>query len=151
MNDVASLTDGDLDILARACYLEQSRRATLAQAPALIEKARDDYQAASGRQDGDEWKQPLGAHDAYRLDAITTHDGKEWVSLVDFNVWEPGVTGWREKVTAPTIPAWVQPLGAHDQYQPGDKVTHKGHIWNCVAVNNVWEPGVYGWTDTGPA
>lgn len=54
--------------------------------------------------------------------------------------------------TLPVIPAWVQPLGAHDAYHIGDKVEHPTDsevIWECTAEdangNNVWTPGVYGW------
>ena len=43
-----------------------------------------------------EWSQPLGAHDAYALGDRVTRDGKHWVSIVDSNVWEPGVYGWEE-------------------------------------------------------
>ena len=43
-----------------------------------------------------EWVQPLGAHDAYALDAKVSHDGKHWISGYDNNVWEPGVFGWTE-------------------------------------------------------
>lgn len=43
-------------------------------------------------------------------------------------------------------PAWSQPLGAHDAYGLGDKVSHNGERWTSDADNNVWEPGVYGWT-----
>lgn len=43
-----------------------------------------------------EWIQPTGAHDAYAKGARVTHDGKKWVSLVDSNVWEPGVSGWEQ-------------------------------------------------------
>jgi len=43
------------------------------------------------------------------------------------------------------IAAWKQPLGAHDAYQIGDKVTHNGSTWKCTVANNTWEPGVYGW------
>lgn len=42
-------------------------------------------------------------------------------------------------------PIWTQPLGAHDAYQTGDVVSHKGELWISTADNNVWEPGVYGW------
>lgn len=44
------------------------------------------------------------------------------------------------------IPVWTQPLGAHDAYQIGDIVMHNGATWECTAANNVYEPGVYGWT-----
>jgi len=43
------------------------------------------------------------------------------------------------------IAAWVQPLGAQDAYQIGDKVTYGGFTWESTAANNVWQPGVYGW------
>lgn len=44
-------------------------------------------------------------------------------------------------------PAWVQPLGAHDAYPKGAKVSHNLKHWISNADNNVWEPGVYGWTE----
>ena len=57
---------------------------------------------------------------------------------------------------APTgvIPEWRQPQGKHDAYRIGDKVTHKGNVWECTDGSmdeelgvklNTWEPGVYGW------
>lgn len=42
------------------------------------------------------WVQPTGAHDAYPLGARVTWAGTVWESTVDSNVWEPGVSGWRE-------------------------------------------------------
>ena len=45
-----------------------------------------------------EWVQPTGATDAYSSGAKVSHGGKHWVSLVDANVWEPGVYGWEEVV-----------------------------------------------------
>ena len=43
-------------------------------------------------------------------------------------------------------PEWSQPLGAHDAYKTGDKVSHSGKHWTSTVDGNVWEPGVYGWT-----
>lgn len=43
------------------------------------------------------------------------------------------------------IPAWVQPDSTNG-YMKGDKVTHNDYIWQSDVDNNVWEPGVYGWT-----
>ena len=43
------------------------------------------------------WKQPTGAHDAYMTgDKVhyPTEDDPVWVSIVDNNIWEPGVYGW---------------------------------------------------------
>lgn len=36
---------------------------------------------------------------------------------------------------------------AHDAYAQGDKVSHNGKHWTSKVDNNVWEPGVYGWTE----
>lgn len=44
------------------------------------------------------------------------------------------------------IPEWEQP-DSTNPYRAGDKVTHNGKTWVSDVDNNVWEPGVYGWTD----
>lgn len=41
---------------------------------------------------------------------------------------------------------WVQPTGAQDAYNKGDRVRHNGQVWTSDVDANVWEPGVYGWT-----
>lgn len=43
-----------------------------------------------------EWRQPATAEDAYPQGAKVSHGGKRWVSDLDANVWEPGVSGWTE-------------------------------------------------------
>lgn len=64
--------------------------------------------------------------------------------------------GW-EPIAAPALwklagdpaeewPAWSQPIGAVDAYLAGDKVSHGGGRWTSDVDGNVWEPGVYGWT-----
>lgn len=50
-------------------------------------------------------------------------------------------------ITEDGYPTWVQPLGATDAYSKGDKVSHNGSHWVSAVDNNVWEPGVYGWTE----
>ena len=45
------------------------------------------------------------------------------------------------------IPEWEQP-DSTNPYMKGDKVKHGGKIWMSDIDNNVWEPGVYGWTET---
>ena len=44
-------------------------------------------------------------------------------------------------------PEWVQPTGAHDAYNQGDKVSHNEKHWVSDIDANVYEPGVYGWTE----
>lgn len=55
---------------------------------------------------------------------------------------------WK-KIGDPTeeYPEWSQPLGAHDAYPLGAKVSHNGKKWTSDVANNVWEPGVYGWSE----
>ena len=43
---------------------------------------------------------------------------------------------------------WEQPESTNP-YMKGDKVTHGGKTWVSTIDNNVWEPGVYGWEETG--
>lgn len=45
-------------------------------------------------------------------------------------------------------PEWNQPIGAHDAYNAGDKVSHGGQHWVSDVDGNVWEPGVYGWSES---
>lgn len=45
------------------------------------------------------------------------------------------------------IPEWEQP-DSTNPYMQGDKVTHNSKTWVSDVDNNVWEPGVYGWTET---
>lgn len=44
-------------------------------------------------------------------------------------------------------PEWIQPTGAHDAYNQGDKVSHNEKHWISDIDANVYEPGVYGWTE----
>ncbi len=53
------------------------------------------------------------------------------------------------KVLIPTpdeIPDWEQP-DSTNPYSKGDKVKHNGKTWTSDIDGNVWEPGVYGWTE----
>ena len=44
-----------------------------------------------------EWRQPVGSADAYRLGDKVSHNEKRWISIVDYNTWEPGIYGWEEQ------------------------------------------------------
>ena len=48
------------------------------------------------------------------------------------------------------IPEWVQPAGAHDAYQKGDRVTYQGQVYESTMDGNVWAPDVQGWVLTEP-
>ena len=68
--------------------------------------------------------------------------------------WNPSLTPalWHKAYDpAEEWPDWSQPIGKDDAFKLGAKVTHKGKRWICdqvdAAGNNVWEPGVYGWSE----
>ena len=44
------------------------------------------------------------------------------------------------------VPEWEQ-SDSTNPYSAGDKITHNGKTWVSDIDNNVWEPGVYGWTE----
>lgn len=65
--------------------------------------------------------------------------------------WTPDVTPalWTE-VSIEEIPVWVQPTGAQDAYNTGDKVhypTANDSVYQSTIDNNVWSPDAYpaGW------
>ena len=62
--------------------------------------------------------------------------------------WQPDITPalW-VVVSLEEWPEWVQPTGAHDAYSKDAKVTHNGTKYTSDVDANVWEPGVYGWSE----
>ena len=60
--------------------------------------------------------------------------------------WTPDITPalWTV-VSLDEWPEWVQPTGAHDAYNTGDKVTYKNIHWVCLTDANVYAPDVFGW------
>ena len=60
--------------------------------------------------------------------------------------WTPDATQalW-VVVSIEEFPEWVQPTGAHDAYNTGDKVSYNGQQYICTIDANAYAPGVYGW------
>lgn len=62
--------------------------------------------------------------------------------------WTPDVTPalWTH-TSIEEWPEWVQPTGAQDAYNIGDKVTYQGHHYISTIDGNVWAPDAYpaGW------
>ena len=78
----------------------------------------------------------------YRLIPETHHSQADWPPDLTPAIWA------RVDDPAEEWPEWVQPLGAEDAYKAGDKVSHNGKHWvNTYGDGNVWEPGVFGWTE----
>lgn len=55
--------------------------------------------------------------------------------------------GSGETEPADEWPEYVQPTGAHNAYQVGDKITYNGKRYVCKLANCVWSPDAYpaGW------
>lgn len=59
--------------------------------------------------------------------------------------WEPDDTpALYTEVSIVEIPDWIQPTGAQDAYNTGDKVKHNDKTWESLIDANVWEPGAAG-------
>ena len=109
----------------------------------------DDVTAAEHADLFSPWAYPVG----YTKGNIRRYNGALYRCLSDHTSqadWTPD--------TAPSLwvgisdpaeewPKWGQPVGAHDSYNTGDKVSHDGKHWISNTDGNVWEPGVYGWTE----
>ena len=94
---------------------------------------------------------------AYAIGDRRTYGGVLYTCLQPHTAlenWNPADSPslWAKVLTSDSgeILPWEQP-GSTNAYKLGDKVTHNGKTWECTAVdangNNIWEPGVYGWTE----
>lgn len=64
--------------------------------------------------------------------------------------WTPDITTSLYKkigISENGYPEWVQPLGASDAYNTGDKVSYNGSIYRSTMDGNVYSPETYpaGW------
>ena len=82
------------------------------------------------------------SYDGILYRCLQAHDGQAaWTPTDAPSLWA------RVLIPDPeVIPEWVQP-DSTNPYMQGDKVTHNGKTWESAVDNNVWEPGVYGWTE----
>ncbi len=56
----------------------------------------------------------------------------------------PAVPALWVRTSTEEWPEWIQPTGAQDAYNTGDKVSHIGKHWISLIDGNVWEPGALG-------
>lgn len=151
-DDIRHVDDAELAAWQHRISTERARRHTMKDAGTRAAKANRDYLTASGVKDGDQWKQPTSAVDAYPKDWTVTHDGKAWTSTVANNVWEPP-TNWREQTDNGSVPEWIEPTNAEDGYAQGERVTYDGDIYESTYEGiNVWSPEEYpdGWKQIDP-
>ena len=80
-------------------------------------------------------------HNGVLYRCLTAHTAQEtWAPDVSPSLWA------KVLVEGGKILLWQQP-NSTNAYSKGDKVTHKDTTWVSDVDNNVWEPGVYGWTE----
>lgn len=89
----------------------------------------------------------------YKAEQRVQDDGILYTVLLDHTSqpdWKPAdAPSLFAKVLIPdptVIPEWEQPESTNP-YSKGDKVAHNGKTWVSDIDGNVWEPGVYGWTE----
>ena len=96
---------------------------------------------------------PWASAVSYKTGNLRTYNGKLYRCVqahTSQDDWTPDAAASLWAVTsdpAEEWPAWSQPVGATDAYANGSKVTHNNKRWISDVDANVWEPGVYGWTE----
>lgn len=94
------------------------------------------------------------AWNPYEVGARVRHNGALYKCLqahTSQDSWQPDVAASLWAAVLPGqdntgVGEWVQP-NSTNPYSNGDKVLHNGTAWVSNIDNNVWEPGVYGWTE----
>lgn len=84
---------------------------------------------------------------SYDVDVRVQHNGTLYRCVqahTSQDDWTPDATPalWTA-VSLDEWPEFVQPTGAQDAYQTGDKVTYNGKHYVSLADNNVWSPDAY--------
>ena len=128
--EAAKVVRAAMDAAAAALTDEQALKAA-ALYPAW--SAQDTYDAGERVRFGGALYKCLQGHTA-QADWTPTAAPSLWAKVLTSSTGEP-------------LP-WEQP-GSTNPYMKGDKVTHGGKTWVSTMDNNVWEPGVYGWEETG--
>lgn len=96
---------------------------------------------------------PWASAVSYKTGNLRTYNGKLYRCVqahTSQDDWTPDAATSLWALTsdpAEEWPAWSQPVGATDAYAKGSKVTHNDKRWISDVDANVWEPGVYGWTE----
>ena len=98
--------------------------------------------------EGTEWI----AGEQVALNSTRTYGGKTYKCIHEHQTqdgWKPDITPalWQEVIVTPEINDWVQPTGAHDAYNIGDKVRFEGKVYESLINANVYSPAAYpqGW------
>lgn len=139
------LTIEDLAEQRAALDAELSRRTTLTQQEARIDQMCLAYLLAEGREQGDDWIEPMGVLGAYPRGWQTSHDGAAWRAVVPGATQAPGGDQWQETTEEP-VPYWEP-----GDYTQGDLVQDAGRTWRALSdLTDGPRPSSFpgGWTPT---
>lgn len=146
MEELANMTMEELTFLSNAIQEEIAARELLANAQNIAISLSTNYQEAKSRElaEGEHlvWVRPTGAHNAYDLGRVVTHNDSLWESKIHANVWEPSAENWQwwDNLSAPPAPGeWN---GNGHTYLTGDIVTYQGNTYKCI-TGHTSQPG---WT-----
>ena len=117
MIDLDAMSVDDLRSLAERVKALLESRVALAEARAAVVEAVEGYAALRG------------------VSVLAA-----WRALVPEGVQVPDEP---DPAPIPDAPAYVQPTGAHDAYQAGDRVTFQGRVYEAVINAIVWSPLAY--------
>lgn len=88
----------------------------------------------------------------YKIDDIFKHENKLYKVIQDHTSQEDWIPSelpalYLNMMPENVIPEWVQPTGAHDAYNIGDKVIYEGKVYESIIDGNIWSPLDYlqGW------
>lgn len=150
--DMTLMSPEELEDLAAQIQAEKLRRQNIAmvdeQVGEVLSQARD-AGVTDEKGEGEQWRQPLTAADAYLAGDVVSYEGAEWTSTLNGNVWSPKVSGWRKTPDGGKPAEFRQPTGAHDAYRRGEKVTVGGKTYTSIVDFNVWSPQEFprGWVE----
>ena len=82
---------------------------------------------------------------SYQVDDIFKYEGKLYKVIQEHTSqdnWIPSELPalYLSMMPENVIPEWVQPSGAHDAYNTGDKVIFEGKVYESVIDGNTWSP-----------
>ena len=126
-------------------YIDKARQ--LRQRINLATSYLDDEQAESVTELFPQWE----SNTAYEIGDRRQFDGllyrcvQAHTSQADWT--PPQVPALWVRTSTDPFPEWIQPTGAQDAYNKGDKVSHLGKHWESAIDANIWEPSVYGWNE----
>src|SRR5690625_1313748 len=148
--DFTEMTDEQLYELIEDAQTELGKRQTRDVFDQQVNELYDSARASGAikaPEQGEQWKQPLGAHDAYAKGDVVTHDGVQWVCTASPNASVPGGGAWHRQPETdpepgePGVPDWVRPAGSHAPYPIADRSRYDGLIYESIHPGaNTWSP-----------